>query len=144
MVKEALLELFPPDVPRLVRWRLMVSFVCALMLGHLMLACGFVPGFDGFAMADEVDDKIDQAMAPVRAQLGQITSQIAAQDDTITAIRLDQIAARLRELQQQRCAATDHDVIEAIDFDIESRQREYRALAGERYPLPPCEKDRDP
>ena len=139
-MKDALLELFPPDVPRLLRWRLMVSAVCAGMVVHILAACGLMPGFTGFVLAEDVDQKIEDAMEPVRAQLGQITTQIAEQDDVLKAIRLDQLAARLRELQKQRCAAVDHGTEEALDEDIE-RQRSYRSLAGERCPLPPCDKD---
>lgn len=141
MVKDVLIELFPPDVPRLVRWRLMISFTCAVFLFHIAWACGFVPGVPGFALADDVDQKIDQAMQPVRAQLGQITTQIASQDDILKSIRLDQLAARIRDLQQQRCEAKDRHVKESIDEEIDRQQRQYRVLAGERCPLPACEEE---
>jgi hypothetical protein len=92
------------------------------------------------ARADDVDRKITSALQPVTAQLGAITSQLAGQDEVLKSIRADQLATKLRELKRTCCVAgSDPDIKARMDAEIESTQREYRALTGERYPLPECE-----
>ena len=139
MVRDALIELFPPDVPRLVRWRLTISFVCAVFLFHVLWACGFVPGVPGFAYADEVDKKIGKALEPLYAQVGQLAKQQADTDEVVKDIRAEQIATRLRELKTMLCNAANHADSARLNTDIEVAQRQYRQLTGERYPAQECE-----
>ena len=97
-------------------------------------------GIVGFAKSDEVDEKVAEAMEPVHAQLGAITSQLAEQDETLKQIRVDQLAQKLRELKLTCCiAAANHEARDRMEQEIARAQRAYRALTGERYPLPPCE-----
>ena len=96
-------------------------------------------GFNGVARADQVDDKIKGALQPVTAQLGAISTQIAAQDDVLRQIRADQLATKLRELKRTCCVAgSDREVKARMEQEIEAAQRAYRSLTGERYPLPEC------
>lgn len=96
-------------------------------------------GLIGFARSDVVDEKITSAMQPVTAQLGAITTQLAGQDAVLKQIRADQLSTKLRELKRTCClAGSDHEVRARMEFEIEATQREYRALTGERYPLPEC------
>ena len=54
-------------------------------------------------------------------------------------IRAEQIATRLRELRAVLCNAKDHEDTERLHSDIETAQRQYRQLTGERYPAQGCE-----
>jgi len=103
MVKDVLLELLPPDIPRLVRWRLTIALAIAMLFFHVAWACGLVPGVPGFARADEVDEKIGEKLKPLYEQVGQIAKQQADTDEVVKEIRADQLAQRIRELQALRC-----------------------------------------
>ena len=116
-----------------VAWRLMV--IAAILAGW----GAFTPILPGFAKADEVDDKIQSSVEPIRAQLGAITTQLATQDDVLKSIRIDQLATKLRELKRTCClAGSDAEIRARMEQEIERAQQEYRTLANERYPLPPC------
>ena len=139
MVKDVLLELLPPDIPRLVRWRLTIALAIAMLFFHVAWACGLVPGVPGFARADEVDEKIGEKLKPLYEQVGQIAKQQADTDEVVKEIRADQLAQRIRELQALRCTNGNRHDNERIDSEIESAQRPYRKLMGERYPVARCE-----
>lgn len=126
----------PEERARLFR---LIYRVC--VTGALFWSFGFLSpvGLQGFANVNEVDDKVQIAVEPIRAQLGQITTQLAVQDGTLKSIRIDQLATKLRELKRTCClAGSDHEVRARMEREIESSQQEYRAITGERYPLPEC------
>lgn len=138
MVKDALIELFPPDVPRLVRWRLAVSAAIALFMVHIAWACGLMPNASGFARADDVDEKISAAVDTIYKEIGKVAKQQADTDEVVKDIRAEQIATRLRELRAVLCNATDHEDTQRLSTDIETAQRAYKKLTGERYPAQGC------
>lgn len=112
-----------------------------VVAGSLLWAFGLLSPFGlvGFARANDVDDKIQAAVEPVRAQLGAITTQLAAQDEVLRNIRIDQLATKLRELKRACClSGGDPEVRHRMEEEIERAQRNYRELTGERYPLPEC------
>lgn len=127
MVKDVLAELFPPDVPRIVRWRLVVAGVMTFMVFHILWACGLLPGVSGFAQADDVYTKFEK-----------IQEKLEDADKVQKKILQSQLAAQLRDLHKIRCASTDEHVTMRLDRDIDEAQQEYREVSGERYPLPPC------
>lgn len=138
MVRDALIELFPPDVPRLVRWRLAVSLAIALFMVHIAWACGLMPNASGFARADDVDEKISAAVDTLYKEIGKVAKQQSDTDEVVKEIRAEQIATRLRELRAVLCNAKDHEDTERLQTDIEVAQRQYRQLTGERYPAQGC------
>jgi len=138
MVRDALIELFPPDVPRLVRWRLAVSLAIALFMVHIAWACGLMPNASGFARADDVDEKISAAVDTIYKEIGKVAKQQADTDEVVKDIRAEQIATRLRELRAVLCNATDHEDTQRLSTDIETAQRAYKKLTGERYPAQGC------
>lgn len=139
MVKDALIELFPPDVPRLVRWRLAVSLALAMFCIHIAWACGLMPNASGFARADDVDEKISAAVDTLYKEIGKVAKQQADTDDVVKEIRAEQIATRLRELRAVLCNAANHTDSARLNTDIEVAQRQYKRITGERYPVPECE-----
>lgn len=106
----------------------------------LLWAFGWLNGFGltGFAKADEVDSKIQSAVEPIRAQLGQITVQLSRGEEVQKRILQGQIAAQLRDLNRLRCSTSDEHMRMRMERDIEDAEQEYKTLTGERYPLPAC------
>lgn len=107
---------------------------------HIVWACGFLApvGLTGFVFAQDVDSKIQSAVEPIRAQLGQITTQLAKQEDIQRRILMSQLAAQLRDLNRLRCSTSDATMRARMERDIEEAEQEYKVLSGERYPLPAC------
>ena len=138
MVKDALIELFPPDVPRLVRWRLAVSLALAMFCIHIAWACGLMPNASGFARADDVDEKISAAVDTLYKEIGKVAKQQSDTDEVVKEIRAEQIATRLRELKTMLCNAANHTDSARLNTDIEVAQRQYKRITGERYPVPEC------
>src|SRR5574343_1670716 len=97
-----LMDATPEERARVFRllFRLVVSVYITWAIGV------YAPlGFNGVARADDVDQKIQGALQPVTAQLGQITTQLAGQDEVLRQIRADQLATKLRELKRTCCLA---------------------------------------
>jgi hypothetical protein len=107
---------------------------------HIAWACGLLApwGLSGFVFAGEVDDKIQSAVEPIRAELGQVSEKVARTEAISKRILVGQIASQLRDLNRLRCSTTDHDMRSRMEKDIEEGEQEYKALTGERYPLPAC------
>ena len=98
----------------------------------------------GFVKAGELDPKVQSAVEPLRAEIGKIAktqaeqAQVQAdQDAVLKAIRIDQLESKLRELHAIKCRLLDLEQ-EGLEQEIESAQRQHRALTGERYTLPRC------
>lgn len=127
MVKDVLAELFPPDVPRIVRWRLVVAGVMTFMVFHILWACGLLPGVSGFAQADDVEYKF-----------AEIKKQLKDSSEVQKKILQAQLAAQLRDLHKIRCGSSDENVKLRLDREIDEAQLEYKTLTGERYPLQAC------
>lgn len=111
-----------------------------VLVGYMTWGAGYLAslGLGGFARADEVDTKITAAIAPIAAQVGNVQTVQAQQSEVLKQIRVDQLGTKLRELHRVCCATPRADDIshERLNIEIEQAQREYRALTGERYPLP--------
>lgn len=110
----------------------------ALILFHIAWACGWLPGWQGFARAEEVDGKIQTAIEPIQKQLTEINQKLAISEAVQRRILQGQIAAQLRDLHRFKCTTLDETTRARMERDIEDAQQEYRALSAERYPLPPC------
>lgn len=95
-------------------------------------------GMSGFVRADSVDDKVQAAVEPLRSQIGQVSVQLEAQDRVLKQIRIDQLSTKLRELHIIQCSAKDPYSQERLAAEIETAQRQYRELVGERYPFDAC------
>jgi hypothetical protein len=125
------------------RYRLRVTLVaCAsfLTLTFLVLPAMTIglPRIGSVAWGSEVDDKIEQAIAPVNAQLVEIKAQLDRGQEVQKRILQGQLASQLRDLHRLECTTTDEMTRSRMERDIEDAQQEYRTLAGERYPLPAC------
>lgn len=111
------------------------------VLGVLFVAWAaglFEPWTSGFARADEVDKKIAATIVPLQKQVADIANVQTQQSEVLKQIRIDQLGQKLRDLHRACCAVprSDQALKERMKVEIEYTQREYRALAGERYPMP--------
>lgn len=64
-------------------------------------------------------------------------ADVKEQGDKMDRMLVLQIASTLRELRKDECTANGNKAF--IQGVIEDYQQQYRAVAGERYVLPPCE-----
>jgi hypothetical protein len=135
LVGSLMLDATPEERARTLRlmFRIIVSV-------HIAWACGLLApwGLSGFVFAGEVDDKIQAAVEPIRSELGNVSEKVARTEEISKRILVGQIAAQLRDLNRLRCTTSDHEVRRRMERDIEDGEQEYRALTGERYPLPSC------
>lgn len=130
---KAFLDLILPPSTRAERRKAALAVFHIGVLAFVLWGMGWlgVIGYPGLARANDVDDKIEQAVKPINQKLdalAQVTQQI----------RIDQVAARIRDLQMAYCATTDHDVANRLALEIETSQLEYRRLTGDRYPVQSC------
>ena len=120
VLKDVAKELFPPDVPAIVKWRLMMSAVSMVMLFHVAWACGWMAyaGLgSGFAYAADV-----QSM-----------------QKTLNSLRTTALEQNMFDMHLKRCAADEGSEIRRfLTEKIESLQREYRELQSANYALPRC------
>jgi len=109
------------------KWRMAVAgAVCAFSF-HVAWACGWVPGLQGFALADDA-----------RVQV-QTVQQLQQGQNTIL-VRL--IAGDIEAARQQQCRAIQTNNRAAADgwaVSLNSSLREYLTLAGREYVLRSCE-----
>lgn len=114
-----------------------VAFRAAVVF-HIVWACGWLPGWQGFARASDVDDKIEAAIDPIHKQLTEIDVKLSRSEDTQKLILQGQLTAQIRDLHRLKCTTTDDYTRSRMERDIEDAQQKYRALSGERYPMPAC------
>jgi len=146
-------KLLPSDEhdPRSVkRYRLRTALVaCSSFLTVLLVVLPAMftglPKLGQIAWAGEVDDKIAEALGPVREEIGKVADKHRAMAMDLEATRamvrrvlIGNLAAQLRDLNRMRCAASDAAVRARAERDIEDSQQEYIGLTYERYPLPAC------
>lgn len=107
---------------------------------HIMWACGFLApiGLSGFVFANEVDDKVQAAIEPIRSELGKVSAKMERTEEMARRILQGQLAAQLRDLNRLRCTTSDELTRMRMEQDIEDAAQEYKVLTGERYPLAAC------
>jgi hypothetical protein len=116
VIKEVVKEIFPPEVPAVIRWRLVVFAVCLAFALHILWARGMIPGVSGFAYASDV--------AKLRASV-----------ETILKMQLED---RLRNLQSEKCRADSEALKRVIQIEIDRLQHEHKQLDGTIYTLTRC------
>lgn len=132
----------PEEHARAVR----IAFRC-LVAGYMVWGAGFLAdlGLGGFARADALDSKVQAAVEPLRAEIGKIATQQAAQAEQFEAsaellrqIRADQLVSKIQGLRRLFCATRDASGRERLESEIEVAEQEYLTLTGGRYPLEAC------
>ena len=122
-MKDALKELFPPEVPPVLKWRLAMFAVALLFLFHIAWACGWLStlGFgSGFASASELDKRVSSV------------------EDNVKEIKLSLIEQSLYNAKESECTATDPQAERFFSSRVQALAREYLKLSEFTFNIPPC------
>jgi hypothetical protein len=126
MFKEALALATAVVTSPVATWRVVVVMVFG---GHVVWACGWLPGIPGFAMAGEVEEKVAQ----LDSRLGAIESK---QDIALRIALADEIC-RLFELREQ--SRGNAPLFQTLNEAFNDRQEDYRNVNGARpYDVAQC------
>ena len=71
MVKEFIQAVFPPEIPPIARWRLVMAVLMAFMILHTAGSYGLLPGTTGFASVQsvqQIDDRVRELQATLLAK----------------------------------------------------------------------------
>jgi hypothetical protein len=138
-------NLIPPEVKgvsELTKWRLWVSGVTfvttAGLVTHILLACGYIPFYPGFAKAGEaagVEMKVAAQMVALETRMAAKTDQLS---ETLKTQRLNTLRKDLFDARQKQCKAPSGAVRTMMAEQIAGMQTEYEQLAGKRYELLAC------
>lgn len=152
-ILEILGKLVPPDDADPAKhrsWRLWIAgmtIVNALGLSaHILLACGYIPFYPGFAQAGEINTlkaQMESNAAAIRVQVSQSTGAIEARMAVAEADRKAQRISTLKkeilDLQLKRCTTPAGPVKAMYTSAIQDMLVEYQALTETAYPLPGCD-----
>lgn len=119
MMKDFIVQLFPPDVPPVARWRLMVFAAFLLVFFHIGWACGWFQKIglgQGFAMASEMQD--------MKRDTEDIRLRLLSQD--------------LFEAKSSECEATSPSAKAFFQRRVLSLSKEYYDLTKVLAVIPPC------
>lgn len=121
-MKEAIKELFPPDVPPVMRWRLAMFGFCVLVIFHIIWACGWLEplGIGGFAKAADLEKRVS-----------------AVERDTKD-IKIQLIEQSIFDAKESECTATDERAKRFFSQRVIALSREYFSLSGQSIDIPPC------
>lgn len=123
--------LVPPlTVDATTRWRLSISLITILLMflffGHVAWAMGIVPGLEGFARQNMLDE-----------QAKKIDSILIAQDEILIRI----VASSIEESRGRQCAmlnAGHGEDAEGWARNLTASLSEYQTRSGKAYQLRPC------
>lgn len=122
-VKDAIKELFPPEVPPIIRWRLAVFAMVVLFLFHIAWACGWLESLgvgSGFATATELN------------------SRVTAVESNVKDIKLSLIEQSIFDAKESECTATDPQARRFFASRVQALSREYSVLSNLVFNIPPC------
>lgn len=122
-VKDALKELFPPEVPPILKWRLAVFAVVVLFLFHVAWACGWLEPLgigSGFATATELN------------------SRVTAVETNVKDIKITLIEQSIFDAKESECTATDPQARRFFASRVQTLGREYYVITNIVFNIPPC------
>jgi len=124
------------------RWTFKVSL--AVLTFGVVGSWAFTPW--GFARADDIKAKVDEAIAPITAEVAQvkkqltdINSQVEVNSRRLSLALANGIASELRFIQAKRCKEQSPAERDRLIAESDRKQDEYRELRGEYYRIPRCE-----
>jgi hypothetical protein len=118
-MKDVLKELFPPEVPQIVKWRLAIFAVVLLFLFHVAWACGWLKWSgigSGFASA----------------------ADLVKVETTVKDIKITLIDQSIFDAKDSECTATDPRARKFFASRVQTLSREYHTLTGFIFNIPPC------
>jgi hypothetical protein len=138
-------NLIPPEVKsvsELTKWRLWVSggviVTAAGLAAHILLACGYIPFYPGFAKAGEAD----AVRREMTAQMTAMESRVAAKTDQLAEAvkvqRINTLRKDIFDVRQKQCKAPSGAVRTMLAEQLSQMQTEHEALSGRKYELLSC------
>lgn len=138
-------NLVPPELKHLnenTKWKLWMAGVLTVTVGsffvHVLLACGYIPFYPGFAMAGEAEKVRTDLTQQVAAMELRMTAKIDRQADQVKIQRINTLRRDLFDARQKQCRAPTGVVRTMLSSQISDMQVEYEALTGRQYSLPDC------
>lgn len=134
----------PPDeadAKTLKRWRWNVA---------LMLIAGFVFAVwtrtpFGYALAQDVDQKVAAAVEPIQKQIAEVDEKVSKVGQDLTATRKLLLKKLQRDLEREitdakvrQCKAASVEMADYFRKLVLDRQAEYKDLVGEDFDAPSC------
>ena len=97
-MNEMLKELFPPDVPPVLRWRLAIFAFALLVVFHIMWACGWLEfmGISGFAKAADLEQRVTK-----------VQNEVVGLKQGVNEIKIQLLEQSLFDAKERECTATD-------------------------------------
>lgn len=144
MVKDIIGELFPPDMPRVMRWRMLVFLMVGVLILHAARADGFfeVMGINGYAMAADIEavkGELQQQIKDVDTKVETVNRKVDQTNDDVKAILKLQIQSRLRALQEAKCGNHSDDRLRRLmERELDDLQNQHVALTGYVYTVEAC------
>lgn len=129
-MKDAIKEIFPPDVPPIVRWRLAIFAMVLLFLFHVAWACGWLETIgvgSGFAKASENE-----------ARFSSVTQEMVAVKRDVKDIKVQLLEQGIFDAKESECTATDATARRFFASRVQSLSREYQTLTSLVFNIPPC------
>lgn len=124
-------------------WRVVVAIAVTLLftalLGFALWSTGWLLGLSGFAYADDVEEKIEQAIEPINTKLSAIDKSVTIQSGYLEQLVKSDFATRIDREIRARCSATTREEKARIKSAIDTYQQGYEAVAGDKYDEPDCE-----
>jgi len=136
---------FPEDDPKsLKRWRNTVGAASVVtLLGLLTLATAATTGIPlggRLAWAGDVQQQVQQAVAPIEKKLEDVSKSVDKQAEATNAVLAKLASDQVDQLVKRRCKAKEADEIEYLSKEIRKYSAQYRELAkDDRYRPPTCE-----
>lgn len=135
-VLDWLVKSFTDGAPAPERKRFVASAWRIVVAVHILWAWGLLGATSGFATAEDIDDKIAQALAPHLEKLEKINIALSktVEDQRKTLIR--EATVNIRDAQRA-CMAAQPNTPERdrLSLEVDLIQQEYIALTGREYPI---------
>lgn len=120
-------------------WRLVVSMFMTLILVFVVFAFGGLWKLGGFALADDIDTKVAEAIKPVNDRLTTIEAEQGTQSGYLKHLVKSDLERLINREVLARCQATDSVAKQRIKDHIDAYQKDYEEVFGHEYGEPDCE-----
>ena len=110
------------------RWTVAVAATVALVMS--VAGTGVIPRVSGYVYAADVDDKIQQALAPVNKKLESIDRKQTENTSYIKRLVKSDIAFEIHAEKLVWCRATESSEKQRVRRGIDDLQEEYEKVAG--------------
>lgn len=116
-------------------------FLWLIVTLHIAWACGWIPGMQGFAFASDVDDKISEAIAPIKDEVREIDRKLTRVEREVIAARIATLEKSLFDLRKAQCTAISRENPEAVEFygrQMQEVRSQYYSATSREYQAPTC------